>query len=155
MDATDRRILALLIQDGRRSFEALSHDVGLSAPAVKRRVDRLQAVGTLRGFTAVVDHAAIGWHAEMFVQLHLAEDRSVGDLLAALRTAPEALGAWSVSGSADVLVHLLGHDNEHLEHLLIELRRKRLVSQTHSQVVFTRLLTREQAPTDVLPDADS
>lgn len=146
VDATDRRILALLAQDGRRSLEEISHHVGLSAPAVKRRVDRLRAVGTLRGFTVIVDDDALGWHAEAFVQLYLASDGSLPDLLAALSSMPETLGAWTVSGDADVLAHMRARDNEQLEQLLHELRRRRLVTRTHTQVVFTRLLTRLRTP---------
>lgn len=52
---------------------------------------------------------------------------------------PEALGAWTVSGDADVLVHLRARDNHHLEELALELRRKKLVDRTRSQIVLTRL----------------
>ena len=41
MDEIDRRIVALLLDDGRASFRELGEQVGLSAPAAKRRVDRL------------------------------------------------------------------------------------------------------------------
>ena len=60
MDATDQRILALLAEDARRSYGDIGAEVALSAPAVKRRVDRLKASGALRGFTTVVDHRALG-----------------------------------------------------------------------------------------------
>jgi DNA-binding Lrp family transcriptional regulator len=93
VDATDRRVLALLAENGRRSFEELSRDVRLSAPAVKRRIDRLRATGPLRGFTAIVDDEALGWRAEAFVELYFAPDTAVRGLLAALQAMPEALGA--------------------------------------------------------------
>jgi Lrp/AsnC family transcriptional regulator, leucine-responsive regulatory protein len=60
MDATDRRILSLLVEDSRRTYDDIAGRVNLSAPSVKRRVDRLRASGALVGFTAVVDHAALG-----------------------------------------------------------------------------------------------
>lgn len=60
IDATDQRIIASLLEDSRRSFAAVGAEVGLSAPAVKRRVDRLRADGVVRAFTAVVDPAALG-----------------------------------------------------------------------------------------------
>ena len=41
----------------------------LSAPAVKRRVDRLERDGVIRGYTATVDAAVFGWHTEAFVDL--------------------------------------------------------------------------------------
>lgn len=152
VDATDRRILALLVENGRRSLEDLSREVRLSAPAVKRRVDRLRAAGPLRGFTAIVDDEALGWHAEAFVELYLAPDTAVPELLAALNAMPEALGAWTISGDADALAHLRARDNHHLEHLLLELRRKGLVERTRSQIVLSRLLTRVRATADT-PEA--
>ena len=43
MDATDREIVALLRENARRSYQDIGRHVHLSAPAVKRRVDRLEA----------------------------------------------------------------------------------------------------------------
>lgn len=145
MDEIDRRILALLVDDGRSSFEDLSHHVGLSAPAVKRRVDRLRDSGVLQGFTAVISDDAFGWHTEAFVQLYLTRPSTVADLLAALRTMPETLGAWTVNGKADVLVHLRAADTASLDERLRELRNKGLVSRTRTQMVLTRLLTGPRA----------
>ena len=69
MDDTDQRIVALLRENARRSFQDIGEHVHLSAPAIKRRIDRLEAVGVIRGYTAVVDPTAFGWHAEAFVDL--------------------------------------------------------------------------------------
>ena len=69
MDAIDRRILSLLMEDGRRTYDDIAGQVKLSAPSVKRRVDRLRDSGALHGYTAVVDHAALGWNTEALVEL--------------------------------------------------------------------------------------
>src|SRR5207245_2071855 len=69
MDSLDHKILALLVDDGRRTYGDIGHHVSLSAPAVKRRVDRMRAEGTLRGYTAIVDHAALGDETEALVEL--------------------------------------------------------------------------------------
>src|SRR4051794_31354382 len=60
IDDVDHKIVALLVQDGRRTYGDIGREVALSAPAVKRRVDRLRRDGALRGFTAGVDHAPPG-----------------------------------------------------------------------------------------------
>ena len=69
MTSTEQ-IVALLVADGRATFHAIGDQVGLSAPAAKRRVDRLVAEGTITGFTALVDPAAEGSPLEAFVELH-------------------------------------------------------------------------------------
>ena len=54
MDDIDRRIVALLRENARRSFRDIGNDVHLTAPAVKRRVDRLEADGVLLGYTCLL-----------------------------------------------------------------------------------------------------
>ena len=68
MDDIDRQIVALLRQDARRSFQSIGLRVSLSAPAVKRRVDRLEAAGVVRGYTASVDPGRFGWSTHAFVE---------------------------------------------------------------------------------------
>jgi len=70
VDSIDQRIVSQLVANARSSYAEIGKVVGLSAPAVKRRVDRLLDTGVLRGFTAVVDPEAIGWGTEAFVEVH-------------------------------------------------------------------------------------
>jgi len=55
LDETDREILELLLDDGRRPYSDIAEAVDLSAPAVSDRVDRLRDVGLIRGFTVDID----------------------------------------------------------------------------------------------------
>lgn len=59
LDDTDREILRLLLADSRRSFSDIAERVGLSAPAVSDRIDRLQEMGVIRAFTLDVDHSLL------------------------------------------------------------------------------------------------
>ena len=49
LDAIDRRILRILSQDGRSSYQAIADEVGLSRPAVMERVKRLEETGHILG----------------------------------------------------------------------------------------------------------
>jgi Lrp/AsnC family leucine-responsive transcriptional regulator len=142
MDATDRQILALLVEDGRRTFDDIARRVSLSAPAVKRRVDRLRADGSLRGFTAVLDHAALGDTTEALIELFFAAGTQLDAVAATLRRHPEVVEAWSVTGEADAIARVRTHDNGDLERLIMELQRDGLVQRTRSQVVLSRLVAR-------------
>lgn len=59
LDETDRQIVRLLLEDGRRPFSDIAEQVGLSAPAVSDRVDRLQETGLLRRFTVDLDRSML------------------------------------------------------------------------------------------------
>src|SRR6476469_11156559 len=69
LDDTDERILAALTEHARATFAEIGQRVNLSAPAVKRRVDRMLDNGVIRGFTTVVDRNALGWNTEAYVQV--------------------------------------------------------------------------------------
>ena len=146
MDAVDQRIIALLVADARASFAEIGARVSLSAPAVKRRVDRLRSRGIIKGFTAVIDPAAVGWTTEAFVELFCTGRTTPAQITVATRRHPEVVGAYTVSGEADALVHLRAADIGHLEQALERLRAEPFVTSTRSMVVLSRLV---ETPTPV------
>lgn len=139
MDEIDQQIVAHLVADARASYAEIGAAVSLSAPAVKRRVDRLRATGVLRGFTAVVDPAAVGWHTEAFIELYCVGRTSPRQIADAVARHPEVVAAYTVSGEADALVHLRAADIGHLEQALERLRAEAFVSSTRSTIVLSRL----------------
>ena len=145
MDAVDRKILALLVDDGRRTYDDIAQRVSLSAPAVKRRVDRLRRDGALRGFTAVVDHAALGATTEALVELFFAPGTLLDSVATTLREHPEVVEAWSVTGEADAIARVRTVDNGDLERLIMDLQRDGLVVRTSSQVILSQLVDRPAA----------
>ena len=145
MDATDRKILALLVEDGRRTYDEIGRSVALSAPSVKRRVDRLRAQGALRGFTAIVDHEALGAATEALVELFYAPGTLLDAVADSLRRHPEVVEAWSVTGDADAIARVRTQDNAQLERLIMDLQRDGLVVRTRSQIVMSQLVMRPAA----------
>ncbi|HEU4421127.1 MAG TPA: Lrp/AsnC family transcriptional regulator [Pilimelia sp.] len=140
IDAVDQRIIALLVADARASYAEIGSRVSLSAPAVKRRVDRLRAAGVIRGFTAVVDPAAVGWNTEAFIELFCTGRTTPSQITVATRRHPEVVATYTVSGEADALVHLRAADISHLEQALERLRAEPFVTSTRSMIVLSRLV---------------
>jgi DNA-binding Lrp family transcriptional regulator len=147
-DAIDAQIVALMREDARRSFQDVGRRVGLSAPAVKRRVDRLEAAGVIRGYTAVVDPAALGWGTRGVVSLFCEGRMSAAEVRAAVAPHPEVAAAYTIAGQASALLHVLARDTGHLEEALERIRSAPGVSGTQTQVVLSTLFERpvEAAP---------
>ena len=146
LDQTDQRIIAALSADARASFADIGQEVSLSAPAVKRRVDRLKASKVIKGFTAVVDQAALGWTTEAFVELFCTGRTTPVQIAAAAKRHPAVVGAYTVSGEADALVHLRAADIAHLEQALERLRAESFVTSTRSMIVLSRLVESASSP---------
>src|SRR5690349_4624351 len=115
LDDSDRKILALLSEDARRTYDDIGRTVALSAPAVKRRVDRMRRQGVLRGFTAVVDPAALGITTEALIELFYAPGIGLDAVRESLLPHPEVVEAWSVTGDADCIVRVRASDPRDLE----------------------------------------
>jgi DNA-binding Lrp family transcriptional regulator len=140
IDEIDQRIIASLVTDARASYAEIGAAVSLSAPAVKRRVDRLRAAGVIRRFTAVLDPAAVGWTTEAFVELFCVGRTPPSQIAAAARRHSEVVAAYTVSGEADALVHLRAADIGHLEQALERLRAEPFVTSTRSTIVLSSLV---------------
>lgn len=141
LDALDQRIIAELMRDARASYADIGAQVGLSAPAVKRRVDRLRAAGVIKGFTALVEPSALGWTTEAYVELYCTKT-SPAEILACVAKHPEVVSACTVTGEADALVHVLASDVQHLERVVERIAAEPCVVRTKSVIVLSRLLNR-------------
>jgi len=142
VDVIDRQIVGFLLRDGRATFAEMGSEVGLSAPAAKRRVDRLVARGAIRGFTAVIDPSALGWTTEAYVEVYCRGTVSPQELQRALDRVPEVVCACTVTGSADALVRMLATDITRLEQALEQVRHEPHVDRTESVIVLSRLIDR-------------
>ncbi|MFI6024125.1 Lrp/AsnC family transcriptional regulator [Amycolatopsis magusensis] len=146
MNTIDQRIVSCLVTNARSSFAEIGKVVGLSAPAVKRRVDRLLETGVLKGFTAVVNPEALGWGTEAFVEVHCQGNVAPARIRARLEPLPEVVAAYTVTGAADAIVHLRAADIHQLETALERLRGLEIIDRTVSTVVLSRLLERPPNP---------
>ena len=142
MDDTDTQIVALLREDARRSYLDIGRHVHLSAPAVKRRVDRLEGDGVILGYTAIVDPQAFGWHAEAFVDLYCEGNVTGEAIKRAVQGEPGVVSAHTVAGEASALLHVRAEDTKRLEQVLERIRAARGVTRTVTEVVLSTLFQR-------------
>ena len=142
MDSLDERILLHLVRNARATFAEIGAEVKLSAPAVKRRVDRLLADGTITGFTTIVDPSALGWGTEAYVQVFCKGMISPEVLQATWEPIPEVVSASTVTGSPDAMVKVRARDVRHLEEALERIRGADTIDHTESIIVLSRLVER-------------
>ncbi|HTX84504.1 MAG TPA: Lrp/AsnC family transcriptional regulator [Streptosporangiaceae bacterium] len=146
-DDLDRRIVAALVDDARATYAEVGAQVGLSAPAVKRRVDRLRHSGAITGFAAQVDHSALGWTTEAYVELFCRGRTSPAEIAAAVSKHPEVIDACTITGEADALVHIRAADIRHFEQVVERIGAEPFVVRTRSVIVLSTLVHRP----DLLP----
>lgn len=106
LDRIDRRILAVLQEDGRLPAVELAERIGLSPTSTGERLRRLQKEGVIAGFRARLDPRRLGLELLVFVEVSL--DKTTPDVFdrfaQAVRRAPEVLECHMVAGGFDYLL---------------------------------------------------
>lgn len=106
LDSFDRRIVAALAADGRLTVTDLAQQVGLSKTPTQNRLRKLVDRGVIRGFTAIIDHAALGLDHVAFAEVKLSDTRekALGEFNAAVRRIAEVEDCYMIASSFDYLL---------------------------------------------------
>jgi DNA-binding Lrp family transcriptional regulator len=136
LDSTDHEILDLLRENSRRTLADVGGHVGLSASAVKRRVDRLEEQGVIVGYGIRIDHGKLGRQLEAFTELTFAGDTEVADIAAVAHDLPEVQAVFTTAGDPDALVWIRVKDVNDLTRVIDLLRRTGRVTGTKTLMVL-------------------
>ena len=120
LDAIDRKILAVLQQEGRITAQDLAERVGLTASPCLRRLRLLEESGVIRRYVAVVDQQAVGLPVSVFVSVKLERQREeeLDRFAAAIARWPEVLECYLMTGPRDYLLRVVVPDLEAYERFL-------------------------------------
>jgi Lrp/AsnC family transcriptional regulator, leucine-responsive regulatory protein len=124
LDETDKRLVALLRASGRMTLSDLANQVHLSAPAVKRRIDRLESDGVIVGYTALVDHSKLGFPLQAFSELRFDGTLGVDEIAAIAHEIPEVEAVYTAAGDPDALALLRVRDVDDLKRVVDLIRRR-------------------------------
>ena len=138
LDGISKRIIEQLQQDGRRSYAAIGKAVGLSEAAVRQRVQRLIDGGVMQ-IVAVTDPLTLGFRRQTMIALKCDGDlEKVADELANIEEIDYVV---ITAGSFDLLLEVVGEDDDHLLDILSRIRSVPSVTSTET---FVYLKLRKQ-----------
>ncbi|MEJ1097465.1 MULTISPECIES: Lrp/AsnC family transcriptional regulator [unclassified Pseudoxanthomonas] len=122
LDRTDLRLLALLQREGRAANTDIAAQVNLSPSACLRRIQRLEAVGAISGYAALVDPKAVGLGLQAFVRVQLEKHGQPSiDLFAeSMQSWDEVVACYALTGDMDYLLHVVVQDLEHFSRFLLD-----------------------------------
>ena len=145
LDAMDRKLLGVLVEDASISYADLGDRVGLSPPAAHERVKRLRRSGAIRRVAALVDPDAVGKSLLAFVHVDTTGWGKTPVLLA-IEEHPEVEEIHSVAGDTCMLLKVRTENTHALEGLLARLYDTPGVKATRSYVVLSTYLERPVQP---------
>jgi Lrp/AsnC family leucine-responsive transcriptional regulator len=142
LDTIDQGILRELQNNGRTSVQELSQRVGLSPSPCARRIRMLEDAGIIAGYHAMIDETKAGFPFSVFVSVKL--DRQVDDTLkefeTAIRTYPEVVDCWLMTGNRDYLLRVAVRDISEFEYFLTgKLTKVSSVASIESSIPLRRV----------------
>jgi Lrp/AsnC family transcriptional regulator, leucine-responsive regulatory protein len=124
LDDRDRDIVTALQDDARATYADVAARVGLSASAVHDRVRKLEQLGVIRGYSAVVDPEALGLFVTALIAASPLDPSQPDDLPDRVAEFPEVEDCLSVAGETNYVLKVRTHTTVELEDLIRRLREK-------------------------------
>jgi Lrp/AsnC family transcriptional regulator len=112
LDRLDREILRLLAADASMSLSEIAGKVGLTQTPCWKRIRRMEQDGIITRRVAIINPEKIGLPVSVFVEVETADHSSewLGRFAEVIRTMPEIVDAWRMSGDVDYLLHVVVPD---------------------------------------------
>ena len=118
IDETDKKILAVLMKDAKKSYVDIGEIVNLSAGAVHVRVKKLEANGIIKGTGIIIDPHHLGWDISAFLGIYLDKSSLYEDVASQLQAIPEITGAHYTTGAYSIFAKIICRDTNHLRNVL-------------------------------------
>jgi len=152
LDRTDRRILALMQQNGRITNLELAEKIGLSPTPCSRRVKRLEESGLIREHVTLLNQQQLGLTITALISItmdHHTPDR-FEKFTAEVEKYPEVVECSIVTGqAADFMIRAVLPDMTYYEEFLLgRLTRIEGVSGVHSSFVLRKVIDKTELPLD-------
>lgn len=148
MDATDRKILALLQQDASLSVAEIGNRVGLSSTPCWKRIQRLESDGVIQKRVALVDQDKLGLGVTVFVSIETGDHSQdwLDRFAQVVGAMPEVMGFYRMAGDVDYMLRVVVTDIQGYDTFY-----KKLIASVPLKNVTSRFAMEKIKSTTALP----
>ncbi|WP_367913526.1 Lrp/AsnC family transcriptional regulator [Leadbetterella sp. DM7] len=120
IDETDYKILRILLDDAKLSYQEIGEKVNLSQGAVHARVKKMENSGIIVGSSIKIDVKRLGWDISAFLGIYLEKPELYEHAKNELMQIPEVVSINYTTGNYSMFVKLVCRDTTHLRDVLAE-----------------------------------
>ncbi|MEL6916333.1 MAG: Lrp/AsnC family transcriptional regulator [Bacteroidota bacterium] len=120
IDELNWGILQCLQENARESFANIGRQVGLTPPAVAERIKKMEDLGILEGYKAVVSHTQTGYQLKAIITLRAFMGK-LKPFLEMVRTFKEVINCYRITGNENIIMEVVLKDQFHLEKFIDKL----------------------------------
>ena len=147
LDVLDKKILKMIAADARVPFLEVARACNVSGAAIHQRVQKLTALGVLKGSQFIVDPESVGFETCAYIGLYLKDPSSFEDVTEALKKIPEIVECHYTTGQYDMFIKLYARNNHHLLSIIHDKLQPLNLARTETIISFNEAIQR-QLPVD-------
>lgn len=136
MDEVDRRLIALLREDGRASIASLARRLHVARGTVQNRMAKLEADGTIVGYTVRLKPQADAQRIRGLMTVAV-EGNRVESVVKALRGDPAVTSLHTTNGRWDIVVEIRADNLQDFDQVLARIQRIDGISRTETSLLLT------------------
>jgi Lrp/AsnC family transcriptional regulator, leucine-responsive regulatory protein len=123
LDQLDHKILAVLQDNNMTSQREIGDAIGLSAPAVQRRITRLREIGAIKGDISILNPDYLGSQITIVVQVEMETDKVelIAETKRTFKNTPQVQQCYYVTGENDFLLIVVVYTMKEYEGLTHQL----------------------------------
>ena len=134
MDEIDAKLLRILSENADATATEMMAQVNLSIPAINKRISKLRQSGVIRQYTILVDPDKVGKPIHAFILVVLHQPSGAGKLTEYIKSDPDILECYAVTGEYDYIIKVCARDVEQLEQKLNLLKQQKGVAKSYTML---------------------
>jgi len=136
IDETDRRILAELLRDSRRSYRAIARRAGISVGTALTRIRKLEKSGVIKGYSVLLDHEKLGYQLTVLAEITVSKGKLL-EMEEAISKLPNTCAVYDVTGLTDAVVLAKFRSRDELSRFTKNLLSMPFIDRSNTHVVLT------------------
>jgi DNA-binding Lrp family transcriptional regulator len=136
LNETDKKILKNLLEDARFSSRQIAKNVGVSVGTVLSRIKKMEDVGLIKGYSAILDHEKLGYELTVVAEITVSKGRLV-EMEKEIAKNPNVCGVYDVTGLTDAIIIAKFKGREDLGQFTKRLLALPYIERTNTHVALT------------------
>ena len=137
IDGLNWRILECLQENARESFATIGRTIGLTPPAVAERVKKMEDLGIIQGYKALVSHSLTGHQLKAIITLRAFMGK-LKPFLVIVSTFEEVINCYRITGNENIVMEVVLKDQFHLEKFIDMLIQ---YGETRTHIILSNVIT--------------
>ena len=143
LDSLDKKILSLIASDARTPFLEVARACNVSGAAIHQRIQRLTAIGILKGSQFIINPEKIGYETCAYIGLYLKDPSKFDEVVEELRKIPEVVECHYTTGGFDMFIKLYAKNSHHLLNIIHDKLQPLGLSRSETIVSFNAVINRQ------------